>query len=55
MPVLKLIQGRRLDLKTTIIVLLIAVAIWVVSSWARIKDFIPAEFRAPHDSTAQMR
>lgn len=52
---LKWIRGKRFDLKTTIILLLIALAFWAVASWARIKHFIPAELRAPHDSTAQIR
>ena len=51
---LKWIRGKRFDLKTTIILLLLAVAFWAVASWARIKDFIPAEFRTPQDSTAQV-
>lgn len=52
---LKLIRGRRLDLKTTIIVLIIVLALWVVSSWTRIKDFIPKELRQGRDTTVQIR
>ena len=49
------IRGKRFDLKTTVVLLLIAVAVWAVVSWARIKDFIPVEFRERGDSVAQLR
>jgi hypothetical protein len=52
--VLKWIRGKRFDLKTTIILLLIALALWALVSWARIRDFIPAELRQGHDSTVQI-
>jgi hypothetical protein len=53
--VLKWIRGKRFDLKTTIILLLIALAFWAVASWARIKDFIPAELRQGSDTTVRIR
>jgi len=53
--VLKWIRGKRLDLKTTIILLIIALAFWALSSWTRIKDFIPKELRQGRDTTVQIR
>ncbi len=49
---LRWIRGKRFDLKTTIILLILAVAFWAVFSWARIKGFVPAEFRQVGDSSA---
>jgi hypothetical protein len=48
---LRWIRGKRFDLKTTIILLILAVAFWAVFSWARIKGFVPAEFRQVGDSS----
>lgn len=49
---LKWIRGKRFDVKTTIILLLLAVAFWAVFSWARIKGFVPAEYRQLPESSA---
>jgi hypothetical protein len=52
---LKWIRGKRFDLKTTIVLLILTLAFWAVFSWARIKDFIPAELKGPRDTTVQIR
>ena len=51
---LKWIRGKRFDMKTTIILLILALALWAVVSWARIKDFIPVEYRETGDTTARI-
>lgn len=50
---LKWIRGKRLDLKTTIIVLVLATAMWAVVTYANIKEFIPREYRERADSAAR--
>ncbi len=52
---LKWIRGKRFDLKTTILLLILAAAFWALFSWARIKDFVPAEYRQVGDSAAATR
>jgi len=49
---LKWIRGKRFDLKTTIVLLVLALAFWAIFSWARVKGFVPAEYRQPPDSSA---
>ena len=49
---LKWIRGKRLDLRTSIILLVLALAAWALVVRANVADFIPEEFRTsqPTDS-----
>lgn len=40
---LKWMRGKRFDLKTTIIVIMIAVAAWAFVVYLNIENFVPAE------------
>ncbi len=51
---LKWIRHKRLDLKTTIILLVLAIAFWAMFLWVRYENFVPAEFKTVPDS-AQTR
>ncbi len=44
------IRGKRLDLKTTIIVLVVALLAWAVVVYVNLRDFVPSEFQALSDS-----
>ncbi len=52
---LKWIRNTRFDLKTTIILLVLAGAFWALFTWARYKDFVPEEFRHAADSAQTSR
>jgi len=44
------IRGKRLDLKTTIILLVLALAAWALVVRANVVNFIPEEFRQQESS-----
>ncbi|MDH5760727.1 MAG: hypothetical protein OEZ65_14155 [Gemmatimonadota bacterium] len=48
---LKWIREFRFDLKTTLILLALALAGWGVVVYVNVKEFIPVEYRAVPDST----
>ena len=41
------IRGKRFDLKTTIVVIVIALAAWAVVVYVNMRDFVPAELTEP--------
>ncbi len=41
------IRGIRFDLKTSIVILVLALIMWGVVTYVRIRDFIPAELTEP--------
>ena len=41
------IRNARVDLKTGIIVLVLALLMWAVVAYARIRDFVPEEYTEP--------
>ena len=41
---LKWMRGKRLDMKTTIIVIVIALVAWAFVIYANIQEFVPDEF-----------
>ena len=45
------IRGKRFDLKTTVIVLVIAGLIWAAFIYANVQDFVPAELTEPVGET----
>jgi hypothetical protein len=45
---LKWIRGARLDFKTGLVILVLALILWGVVTWARIADFVPEELQEPH-------
>jgi len=46
-PVLKWIRGKRFDLKTTVLVIALAVAVWAVVVYVNLRDFVPEELLQP--------
>lgn len=44
---LKWIRGKRFTLKTTLIVIALAVAAWAVVVYVNLRDFIPRELLEP--------
>jgi hypothetical protein len=42
---LKWIRDARLDFKTGVVVLVLALVLWGIVTWARVSDFVPAELR----------
>lgn len=44
---LRRIHGIRFGWKTTLIVLLLAVAVWGIFVYVRVRDFVPEEFTEP--------
>ncbi|MCA9736689.1 MAG: hypothetical protein R3E98_20110 [Gemmatimonadota bacterium] len=49
-PMLKWIRGKRFDLKTTLLLLALALAAWGVFVAAQVRDFVPAELRQPRSA-----
>ena len=41
---LKFFRGKRFDVKTTLIVLVLIAVFWGLVMWANVLDFIPVEF-----------
>lgn len=44
---LKWIRGKRFTLKTTLVVLLLAAAVWAVVVYVNVRDFVPEELLQP--------
>lgn len=47
---LRWIRGKRLDLRTTIVVLILAFLMWGLVTYVRIRDFVPEELKQPVES-----
>ena len=41
---LKWMRGKRFDLKTTVIVIVIALVAWAIVVYANVQEFVPEEF-----------
>lgn len=50
--VLRRIQETRINLKTGVVVIAIALLIWAAVVYINIRDFVPPELQGPVDSTA---
>lgn len=50
---LKWIRGKRLDLRTTIILILIVLAAWALVIKINVENFIPAEFRQEQTTSGE--
>ena len=50
---LEWIRGKRFDLKTTIVVLVIALLAWAAVTYVRIRDFVPEELRQERGDTGR--
>lgn len=48
---LKWMRGKRFDLKTTVIVLVIAVLVYALFIYVNIRDFVPDELTEPITNT----
>ena len=48
---LRRIREARLDFKTGIIVIVLALIMWGVVAWVRIRDFVPEELKEPRTDT----
>jgi len=44
---LKWIRGTRLSMKTTIVVIVLALAVWAMVVYVNIRDFVPEELLEP--------
>jgi len=44
---LKWMRGKRFDLKTSAILIAIAIAMWGLFTWANIVNFVPEELTQP--------
>lgn len=44
---LKWLREARLDFRTGIFLLVLALIMWGVVTWVRVRDFVPEEFREP--------
>ena len=49
---LKWMRGKRFDLKTTVIVIVVALIAWAFVIYANIQDFVPEELRQEEPPTA---
>lgn len=45
--VLKWIREARLNMKTGIIILVLAILMWAVVTYVRVRDFVPPELKEP--------
>lgn len=50
---LRRIRTARIDFKTGVILLALALIVWALFAWARIVDFVPEEFRQPAEAPVQ--
>jgi hypothetical protein len=48
---LRWIRKARLDFRTGIIVIILALIVWGVVAWVRVRDFVPEEFKEPRSET----
>ena len=44
---MKWLRGKRLDLKTSIVILVIAIAIWAVFAYLNMQNLVPPELLEP--------
>jgi len=51
---LKWIRGARLDFKTGVVIIVLALILWGVVTWARIRDFVPEELKEPREAPVQV-
>ncbi|MGD8320751.1 MAG: hypothetical protein PVJ02_09860 [Gemmatimonadota bacterium] len=49
---LKRIRHARIDMKTGIIILVLALLMWGVVTYVRIRDFVPPELKEPVEAPA---
>ena len=49
---LRWLRGKRFDVKTTIIVLVVALLAWAMVVYVNLRDFVPEELLTPVDSAA---
>ena len=49
---LKSIRNARVDLKTGIVVIAVALLVWALVIFVNLRDFVPEEFLTPVDSSA---
>ena len=47
---LKWLRGRRLDMKTTVIVIAIALLAWAMVVYVNVRDFVPEELAEERDT-----
>jgi len=45
------IRGARINAKTGLLVIIIALAIWAVVVYVNVRDFVPAELTRPSEET----
>ena len=46
---LKWIRGKRFDMKTTIVVIVLALLVWAMVVYVNIRDFVPEELTQPRE------
>lgn len=44
------IRGKRFDLKTTVVVIAVAAALWAAVVYVNLRDFVPEELTEPVES-----
>jgi len=44
------IRGKRFDLKTTVIVIVLALVLWAVVVYVNVRDFVPEELTEPTEA-----
>lgn len=52
---LKWIRGARLDLKTGIVIIVLALLMWAVVVYVNVRDFVPDELTEPREAPANTR
>jgi uncharacterized membrane protein len=51
---LRWIRGARLDLKTSVVLLALALLMWAVVVYVNVQDFVPEEFTEPVEAPAPL-
>lgn len=52
---LKWIRGKRFDIKTTVIVIALALLVWAMVVYVNLRDFVPEELTESTDTAASTR